>query len=216
LKELVAVVRTRSDDKRREIIRVAAQSFQELGYERTSMLTIAERMRGSKQTLYNYFSSKEDLLRAVLAFDVGDVADQAMGELRAAKTLRKGLTRLAEVYLTRQLAPQAISNIRIVATQPAEAGIGQDFYQNVLCAAWQRFADAIKVLMAEGQLRRADPWLAALHFKGLALQDLLERALLNAGKAAESAEIQVAARQAADAFLTLYGKDEAKTKRART
>ena len=65
------MVRTRSDDKRREIIRVAAETFQELGYERTSMLTIAERMRGSKQTLYNYFGSKEDLLRAVLDFDVG-------------------------------------------------------------------------------------------------------------------------------------------------
>ena len=49
------MVRTKSDEKRREIIRVAAETFQELGYERTSMLTIAERMRGSKQTLYNYF-----------------------------------------------------------------------------------------------------------------------------------------------------------------
>ena len=64
------MVRTRSDEKRREIIRVAADAFEELGYERTSMLTIAERMSGSKQTLYNYFPSKEDLLRAVLDFDV--------------------------------------------------------------------------------------------------------------------------------------------------
>ena len=45
------MVRTKSDDKRQKIIQVAAEAFQELGYERTSMLTIAERMRGSKQTL---------------------------------------------------------------------------------------------------------------------------------------------------------------------
>ena len=107
------MVRTRSDEKRREIIQVAAESFQELGYERTSMLTIAERMRGSKQTLYNYFPSKEDLLRAVLDFDVGDIADQAMEEFLGEKSLRKGLTRLGEVYLARQLAPQAMSNMRI-------------------------------------------------------------------------------------------------------
>ena len=141
------MVRTRSDEKRREIIRVAAETFQELGYERTSMLTIAERMRGSKQTLYNYFASKEDLLRAVLAFDVGEVADQALGNLRAEKSLRKGLARLGEVYLARQLAPLAISNIRNVATQPAESGIGEDFYQNILCAAWKRVADAFNELM---------------------------------------------------------------------
>src|SRR6476661_2570030 len=103
------MVRTRSDEKRREIIRVAAETFQELGFERTSMLTIAERMRGSKQTLYNYFRSKEDLLRAVLDFDVGEVADEALEELVAEKSLRKGLTRLGEVYLARQLAPLAIS-----------------------------------------------------------------------------------------------------------
>jgi len=177
------------------------------------MLTIAERMRGSKQTLYNYFPSKEDLLRAVLDFDVGEIADQAMEEFRAAKSLRAGLTRLGEIYLAGQLAPMAISNIRIVATQPAEAGVGKDFYENVLCAAWQRLADAFKVLMAEGSLRRADPWLAAMHFKGLVLQDLFEKALLNAAKATSPEEIQTAARLAADAFVRIYGSSDVPPKR---
>ena len=207
------MVRTKSDEKRREIIRVAAETFEELGFERTSMLTIAERMRGSKQTLYNYFGSKEELLRAVLDVDVGDVADQAMEELRTEKSLRKGLGRLGEIYLTRQLAPQAISNIRIVATQPAESGIGEDFYRNILCVAWKRVADAFKMLMAEGKLRRADPWLAAMHFKGLVLQDLLERQLLNAAKAAaDPKEIQAAVKNAVEAFLRIYGPDEPETK----
>src|SRR4030095_12418482 len=101
------MVRTRSEDKRREIIRVAADSFEELGYERTSMLTIAERLQGSKQTLYNYFPSKEDLLRAVLDADVEEVADQALHEFLAEKDLRKGLIRLGTIYLRRQLAPRA-------------------------------------------------------------------------------------------------------------
>src|SRR4029453_6597065 len=112
------MVRTKSDEKRREIIRVAAATFEELGYDRTSMLTIAERMRGSKQTLYNYFGSKEELLGAGRASAVGEVADQALEELGAEKNLRKGMTRLGEIYLARQLAPLAISNIRIVRRQP--------------------------------------------------------------------------------------------------
>lgn len=207
------MVRTKSDEKRREIIRVAAETFEELGYDRTSMLTIAERMRGSKQTLYNYFGSKEELLRAVLDFDVGDVADQALEEFSSQKSLRKGLARLGEIYLARQLAPQAISNIRIVATQPAQSGIGEDFYQNILCAAWKRVADAFKALMADGKLRRADPWLAAMHFKGLVLQDLLERQLLNAAKRADAAEVETSAKQAADAFLRIYGVEEPKKAR---
>ena len=209
------MVRTRSDEKRRQIIRVAAEAFLELGYERTSMLTIAERMRGSKQTLYNHFGSKEDLLRAVLEFDVGEIADQAMAEFLGQKSLRKGLVRLGEIYLERQLAPLAISNMRIVATQPAETGIGEHHYQNILCVAWKRFADAFKVLMDEGKLRQADPWLAVMHFKGLMLQDLLERQLLNAAKQAQPKEVRAAVRQAVDAFLTVYGNEEPGPKPAR-
>ena len=201
------MVRTKSDEKRREIIRVAAETFQELGYERTSMLTIAERMRGSKQTLYNYFGSKEELLRAVLDFDVGDIADQAMEQFLGEKNLRKALTRLGEIYLARQLGPQAISNLRIQVSLPVESGIGEDFYQNILCPAWKRVADAFKELMAAGKLRRADPWLAAMHFKGLALQDLLERQLLNASREPNPKEVEVAAKHAADAFLRIYGAD---------
>jgi AcrR family transcriptional regulator len=209
------MVRTKSDEKRREIIRVAAQTFEALGYERTSMLTIAERMRGSKQTLYNYFASKEELLRAVLDFDVGDVADEALAELGKGKSLRKGLTRIGQIYLERQLAPLAISSFRIVATQPAESGIGEDFYKNILCAAWKRFADALKALMSAGKLRRADPWLAAMHFKGLVLQDLLERQLLNANKRTDPKEIEAAARHAADAFLRIYGTDQSEPRKDR-
>jgi AcrR family transcriptional regulator len=199
------VARTRSDEKRREIVRVAALAFQELGYERTSMLTIAERLRGSKQTLYNYFPSKEDLLRAVLDFEVTDVADQALGAFLAEKKLRTGLMRLGQIYLERQLAPLAISNIRIVATQPAETGIGEEFYRDVLCAAWKRVADLFETLMGNGKLKRANPWLAAMHFKGLVLQDLLERQLLGAAQSVDREEIDSAAEQAADAFLMIYG-----------
>ena len=208
-------MRTRSEEKRREIIRVAAKAFEELGYERTSMLTIAERMSGSKQTLYNYFPSKEELLRAVLDFDVGEIADQAMREFLGEKSLRKGLIRLGTIYLTRQLAPMAISNMRIVATQPAESRIGEDFYHNILCAAWKRVADAFKALMTEAKLRRADPWLAAMHFKGLVLQDLLERQLLNADERADPKEVEAAVKHAVDAFLRIYGNEEPKPRKAR-
>lgn len=202
------MVRTKSDDKRREIIRVAAQAFQDLGYERTSMLTIAERMSGSKQTLYNYFSSKEDLLRAVLEVDVTEVVEEALATFAAEKDLRKAFVALGKVYLSRQLAPLAISNFRNAATQPAESKVGEDFYRKNLCVAWRRFADALESLMADGKLRRADPWLAAMHFKGLVLQDLLERVVLGAADSVDDREKNSAAKQAADAFLRIYGADE--------
>ena len=208
-------MRTKSDEKRREIVRVAAKAFEELGYERTSMLTIAERLRGSKQTLYNHFGSKEELLRAVLDFDVGEVASQSLHEFLAEKNLRKGLVRLGVAYLNGQLAPSAMSNIRIVATQPAETNLGDEFYENVLRPAWQRVADTFRDLMNEGKLRRSDPWMAAMHWKGLVLLDLFERRLLGALSAVDPQEVDAAAKSAADAFLKIYGPEDPapKTKR---
>ena len=201
-------MRVRTEEKRREILRVAAKAFEELGYERTSMLTIAERMSGSKQTLYNHFGSKEELLRAVLDYDVSEVADHAMQEFLAEKNLRKALTRLGVVYLDGQLSPSAMSNIRIVATQPAESNLGEDFYRNILCPAWERVSDTFKTLMKEGKLRRSDPWVAAMQFKGLVLTDLFERRLLGAMKKVDPKEIEATAKDAANAFLKIYGVDE--------
>jgi len=205
-------MRTRSEEKRRDIVRVAAKAFEELGYERTSMLTIAERLRGSKQTLYNYFGSKEELLRAVLDFDVSEVANRSMEEFLAEKNLRKALVRLGIAFLNGQLSPSAMSNIRIVSTQPAESDIGEEFYENALRPAWKRTAEAFGALMSDGKLRKSDPWLAVMQWKGLVLLDLFERRLLGAMKRIDPQEIEAAAKSAADAFLRIYGPETPQAK----
>ncbi len=204
------MVRTRSDEKRREIIRVAAETFQELGYERTSMLTIAERMRGSKQTLYNYFASKEDLLRAVLDFDVGEVADQALGNFVPKRACARAWRDSAK-STSRASSPRwRFRTFAIVATQPAEVGDRR----GLLSEHPLRGVEAGRGRLQRSSWSKASwcariPWLAAMHFKGLVLQDFLERQLLNAAKATSPKVIETAAKQAADAFLKIYGEDGA-------
>ena len=119
-------MRVRTEEKRQDIIRTAAQLFEELGYERTSMSAISARFGGSKATLYGYFGSKEDLLRAVLDHDVNEEADRLLHEFLAEKDLRSGLIRLGISYLSRHHARAA--NIRTVANQP----IAQEFYETKL------------------------------------------------------------------------------------
>lgn len=191
-------MRVRTEEKRHEIIRVAATLFEELGYERTSMSTIAARVGGSKATLYGYFPSKEELLRAVLDHDVNEEADRLMHEFLAEKDLRRGLIRLGISYLSRHHARAA--SIRTVANQP----IAQEFYQNVLRPAWQRLADRFATMMKEGRLKFADPWTTAMHWKGLNEWDMLERHLLSANATTDPNDIVTAATAAADAFLKVY------------
>lgn len=191
-------MRVRNGDKRQEIIEVAAGLFDELGYERASMSAIAARLGGSKSTLYAYFSSKSQILRAVLGRDVNEEADRLMQEFLAAADLRSGLIRLGIAYLSGHAARSA--NIRTVANQP----IAQEFYDDVLRPVWQRLADCFATMMKEGRLKFADPWIAAMHWKGLNEGDLLEKDLLSAKPDAGPNEILAAATAAADAFLVIY------------
>jgi AcrR family transcriptional regulator len=191
-------MRSRTEGKRLEIVRIAARLFEELGYERTSMSAISARLGGSKATLYGYFRSKEDLLRAVLNHDVNEEADRLLHEFLSEKDLRSGLVRLGISYLSRHRSRAA--NIRTVANQP----IAQEFYETVLRPAWQRLADRFAVMMKEGRLTFADPWTTAMHWKGLNEWDLLEQHLLSASSATDPNDVVTAATAAADAFLKVY------------
>lgn len=209
-------MRVRTDAKRREIVEAAAALFVEQGYERTSMSAISERVGGSKATLYGYFPSKEDLLRAVLAHDIAEETQQYLPAFPAGHDLRAGLIELGVRYLRTRLSDLPISNFRTVATLPAGSGIGKDFYANVLRPAWALLARHFESLMAEGHLVHADPWVATMHWRGLNECEVLEKRLLGVIAGPDEIDIPQLATQAADAFLRIYGADAPQTDKQRT
>ncbi|HEX4800984.1 MAG TPA: TetR/AcrR family transcriptional regulator, partial [Sphingomicrobium sp.] len=151
------MARVRTDEKRGEIIRAAAELFEKHGYDRCSMAALSERLGGSKATLYGYFPSKEDLLRAVLDFQVATDADRVMREFPTTDDLRESLILLGTAYLNKRTSALPITNVRLVANQPAGSTMGKDFYDNVICPAFERLATKFKALMDDGKLRHADP-----------------------------------------------------------
>jgi len=206
------VVRVRTEEKRQQIVDVASQLFQELGYERTSMALISERLGGSKATLYGYFKSKEELLQSVLVYDVTTEADRLMSQFLSGENLREGLITLGQAYMHRRLSPGPIANVRIVSTQPEDSTIGKDFYENVLGPAWERLANRIQILMEAGILIKADSWIAAMQWKGMCEWDMFERRLLQAIPGPDPEFLRQSSALAADAFLQLYGAEPAEKK----
>lgn len=202
-------MRVRTEDKRNQIIEIAARLFEEQGYDRTSMSLISQRVGGSKATLYGYFKSKEELLLACLYVDITTQSGQMMDTMLRAPTLRAGLIDLGSAYLARRLSRRPISNMRIVVTQPEELEIGKEFYANILKPAWRTFADRLARLMEVGIFRREDPWIVAMQWKGLLEGDMLDRRLMGAIREGDPKEIQAAARRAADIILQVYGTEGA-------
>lgn len=202
-------MRVRTDEKRQEIVKVAAELFEHYGFDRTSMSMISDRLGGSKATLYGYFKSKDELFQAVVDYDIPAHSERLMQEFFSGKDLKDSFTKLGIAFLTRLLSPTPIANMRMMANRPEGSDISKTFYKETLRPAWERLAYRIQVLMDEGQLRKADPWVAAMHWKGMNEGDLLDRRLLGIEKEIDSAEILASATAAAEAFLKLYGPDKA-------
>ncbi|TWD73431.1 TetR family transcriptional regulator [Kribbella amoyensis] len=57
---------TRTRDTKSEIHRAALELFSSQGYEKTSLREIAEQVGITKASLYYHYSSKQDLLRAII------------------------------------------------------------------------------------------------------------------------------------------------------
>jgi TetR/AcrR family transcriptional regulator, cholesterol catabolism regulator len=60
------VVRASFEDKRREILATALAIFTEKGYEGTTLEAVAEELGYTKQALYYYFASKEELVGSLI------------------------------------------------------------------------------------------------------------------------------------------------------
>jgi AcrR family transcriptional regulator len=210
------LARVRTEEKRDEIVRVASELFNELGYDGCSMATISERLGGSKATLYGYFGSKEELLRAVLQCQVASEFDRMLHELHEQPDLREGLVRLGKAYLNKKLSSLPVANIRCLVNQPPCSTMGKEFYESVIRPAFERFAGQLQELMDQGRLKKADPWVALMHWKGLHDWDLFERRVIGAIGGPNDVDVDKIATLAADAFLKIYGvEQESKSKKKR-
>jgi AcrR family transcriptional regulator len=199
------LARVRTEEKRCEIIRIAAELFEKHGYDRCSMAALSERLGGSKATLYGYFPSKEELLRAVLDFQVATDADRIMRDFPSSEDLRESLIQLGTAYLNKRMSPLPLMNIRTIVTQPAGSTMGKDFYQNIIRPAFHRLTDKFQALIKQGKLKPGDPEIMMLHWKGLCDWDFFEQRLLGAIDGPDPKLVKKAVTAAADAFLKLYG-----------
>jgi AcrR family transcriptional regulator len=207
------VARVRTEEKRDEIVQIASELFEQLGYDRCSMAALSERVGGSKATLYGYFPSKEDLLRAVLQCQIASDFDRVMEEFHQNPDLRAGLIELGIAYHKKRLSGLPVANIRCIVNQPPCSSMGKEFYDTVIRPAFEDKAKVFQQLMDEGRLKPADPWVMLMHWKGLNDWDLFERRIIGAISGPEDVDIQNVATLAADAFLKLYGvEEEAKKK----
>lgn len=197
-------MRVRTEARRRAILDAARSVFEEQGFDRATMAEISERLGGSKTTLYSYYPSKEDLFVACIEEDLEADAGLLVELVRGIPDQRRALEVFGKAYLTKVLSPRPVANYRMLTAMPAESGMGRRFYEQGLRQAWLRLSGYLAEQIGTRRLRPADPWVMAMHLKGMLEAEHFDQRLLNAAPEPDPATLARTARNAADAFLRAY------------
>lgn len=196
-------MRVKTDAKRREIVATAWEVFRAKGFEGASMSDVAERLGASKATLYRYYASKEELFAAALEQTLKQISDDAYERFSRVGDLRERLLEFGDTYLKFRLTPEMIGIHRLMIASAERSDLSAVLRAEFIDPNWRRFSDALEREMAAGRLRKADPYLASIHFRGLVEADVLERRM-NGERLVTNVQIDTAVEQGVDAFLRAY------------
>ncbi len=198
-------MKTKTEAKRQEILKAAAQVFREMGFERASMSDIRARVGGSKATLYNYFPSKEALFFDGM-YQAKEVEfDAIIGALDPeAVDLQRELIRFGQKFLAVLYSPDAIAIRRLAISESRRSGVGKLSFERATLPIEKRVAEFLKHGMKRGLLRSADAKTAAIHLLSLLESELLQRVLLGVLEMVKPEALNAAARRGVEVFLSGY------------
>ncbi|MDN0076583.1 TetR/AcrR family transcriptional regulator [Crenobacter sp. SG2303] len=197
-------MRMKSENRRLKIVAVAAEVFQERGYEATSMSEITTRVGGSKATIYSYFASKEELFLAVVKGWAEERMMQAFGSLQPSDDLTATLQSFGERFLRNVLSPDLIIVRSIVMGEGARSGIGKLFFESGPAEGWGRLAHFLAGVMEAGRLRQGKPWRAARHLINLLEADFLESFITGATEPPSDEQIVESVEESVRVFMNGY------------
>ncbi len=187
-------------------MRVAAEIFLDEGYAAASMSAIAARLGGSKGTLYNYFPSKTELFAAVMADACFANSEALFAAADDAATVEDGLRGLGRGFLEFVLLDTTLAIHRVVVAEAHRfPELGQAFYESGPAISCDRLSAWLKTRMDRGELKPADPRVAAMQFYALCKSRLHSMRLWSVIPSPSRQEIEDEVETALTTFLAAYG-----------
>jgi AcrR family transcriptional regulator len=198
-------MKTKTEAKRQAILQAATEVFREMGFERASMSEIRARIGGSKATLYNYFPSKEKLFFEVMyqakELELGAIAAALNAD---AEDLKLELLRFGQKLLPVLYSPDSIAIRRLAIAELGHSDIGKVVFEGATLPIEKQVTEFLRKAMKRGELRTADPKVAAMHLLSLLESELLQRVLFGMMDSVKPAAIKGAVGRAVNVFLSGY------------
>lgn len=190
--------------KTEAILDAAAQVLFQRGFA-APMADIARQARVSKQTIYNHFGGKADLVRALAERRVHQVT-APLDAADAAENPRDALAGYARILLEAVATPNSVGFMRLAVQSAGRMPeVGEALYEAGPKASAERLAAFLAAEHAAGRLVVPEPLLAAEFFRGMAIGSLQLAGLLGMVRHLAPDEIGRIAGEAADRFMRAYG-----------
>jgi TetR/AcrR family transcriptional regulator, mexJK operon transcriptional repressor len=192
------------------ILDAAAATFLEHGYLGTSLERVADRAGVAKRTIYNLFSGKEALFRAVLTGAI-DVAERYANEVAIAlgdsHDVEADLTAAATELVEAVLGGRIVALRRLLIGEATRfPDVAQEYYDRAPGQVMAALAAGLSRLADRGHLRIDDAAMAAEHLAFLVLGATLDRALFDpTGVRLPPALVRARVTAGVAVFLRAYG-----------
>lgn len=189
--------------KTEAILDAAAEVFGERGLS-ASMDLVARRAGVSKQTLYNRYGSKAELMRAMVGRRVAEITAPLLVP-GAEEHPEEALAAFGRGMIEAVLKPRGTSLTRMTVQGATELpDLARAFYEAGPATSRRRLAQFLEQETAAGRMAVDNPALAAEFFAGMVLGAHQMAHLLGVGRHLDPSEIDAVAREAAARFMKAY------------
>ena len=160
-------------DKRTELLKAASKQFLKLGYEGSSINSLARSSGISKESIYRYFSSKEALFEAVVEKEL-EAHRKALSTLASIQGGDASLDQLREaaISILKVMTSDRTLSLRRLMFQAATRNpeIGEHYYRIGPEVAYEQFEDFFERL---GASTRFTPKALSRAFMALLLHEIM-------------------------------------------
>ena len=195
--------RLRADDRRRQIVDIAARLFSKKGFSGTTTKEIADNAGVSEAIIFRHFPTKQTLYSAIIENKTEQTQHQLQSDLKEAE-LRKDdyaffgslAFDLLEIHLN---DPTIMRLLMFSALEGHE--LAEMFFQSTARKVRDRVRRYIKRRIADGEFREVDANLCARAFVGMIMFHAEVRVIY---KNTSSDDVKLPNRQVADELVDLF------------
>src|SRR6201997_901820 len=162
-----AVAKVRRAGSREAIVHAAERLFLERGFGAVSMDELAEAAGVARRTLYNQFTSKEEIFREMLLRVSGHLEDAFPPGIETQGDVEDVLRLVARMILQLHKRPEYLGFLRMVVADARQFPWIAEEFAAVMEPQAERFTRYLAHLTAMGILDCRNPLLAAHQFMGM-------------------------------------------------